>query len=81
VLLVVVNLDPRWAQSGWVTLPLDTLGLPADRPYSVQDLLTGSTYVWTGSRNYVRLDPAVLPAHILALRQPGPAAADGGFTP
>jgi starch synthase (maltosyl-transferring) len=68
VILVVVNLDPHYAQSGWVDLPLATLGLPADGPYQVEDLLTGMKFTWAGSRNYVRLDPAALPAHILALR-------------
>jgi starch synthase (maltosyl-transferring) len=68
VILVVVNLDPHYAQSGWVDLPLAALGLPAYDPYQVEDLLTGMRFTWTGPRNYVRLDPAALPAHILALR-------------
>ena len=68
VILVVVNLDPHYAQSGWVDLPLAALGLPAYDPYQVEDLLTGTTFTWSGPRNYVRLDPAALPAHILALR-------------
>jgi len=67
VILVVVNLDPHNPQSGWVDLPLGDLGLPADRPYQVEDLLTGMKFSWSGPRNYVRLDPAALPAHILAL--------------
>ena len=71
-----MNLDPRYAQSGWLDLPLSTLGLPADRPYQVQDLLTGSIFAWSGPRNYIRLDPAVLPAHVLALRQPKRTVAD-----
>ncbi|MCW3042672.1 MAG: glgE [Actinobacteria bacterium] len=68
VILVVVNLDPHYAQSGWVDLPLAALGLPAYDPYQVEDLLTGTRFTWSGPRNYVRLDPAALPAHILALR-------------
>jgi starch synthase (maltosyl-transferring) len=63
-----VNLDPHYAQSGWVDLPLAALGLPAYDPYQVEDLLTGMQFAWSGPRNYVRLDPAALPAHILALR-------------
>ena len=80
IVLVVVNLDPRYVQSGWLTLPLSALGLPADRPYRVQDLLTGSTFTWTGPRNYIRLDPAVLPAHVIALRQPEHTIADFDYT-
>ena len=34
----------------------------------VTDLLTGASYNW-GERNYVRLDPAVQPAHILRVEQ------------
>jgi starch synthase (maltosyl-transferring) len=68
VILVLVNLDPRYPQSGWVDLPLADLGLPASDAYQVEDLLTGMRFSWSGPRNYVRLDPAALPAHILALR-------------
>jgi starch synthase (maltosyl-transferring) len=68
VILVLVNLDPRYPQSGWVDLPLADLGLPASDAYQVEDLLTGMRFSWSGPRNFVRLDPAALPAHILALR-------------
>src|SRR5207244_344141 len=68
VILTVVNLDPHYPQSGWVDLPLADLGLPAGRPYQVEDLLTGMKFTWSGPRNYLRLDPAALPAHILALQ-------------
>ena len=64
----MVNLDPHNPQSGWIDLPLADLGLPADRPYQVEDLLTGVKFTWSGPRNYLRLDPAALPAHILALQ-------------
>jgi starch synthase (maltosyl-transferring) len=66
-LLVVVNLDPAHVQSGMVDLPLDALGLDPGHPFEVDDLLTGSRYVWNGPRNYVELDPQVLPAHILRI--------------
>ena len=70
IILTVVNLDPRYTQTGWVDLPLEDLGIAADQPYVVEDLLTGSRFTWHGPRNFIRLDPAVLPAHIFALRQP-----------
>jgi starch synthase (maltosyl-transferring) len=66
-LLIVVNLDPVHVQSGMVDLPLDALGLDPGHPYEVDDLLTGSRYVWNGPRNYVELNPDVLPAHILRI--------------
>jgi starch synthase (maltosyl-transferring) len=69
VILVVVNLDPHYAQSGWIDLSLADLGLSPDQPYEIEDLLTGTRYWWSGSRNFVRLDPAAMPAHVFALRQ------------
>lgn len=69
IVLVVVNLDPHHRQAGWVTLPLETLGLSPQEPYQVHDLLTGTRYLWSGARNYVELDPQGLPAHIFAVRR------------
>jgi starch synthase (maltosyl-transferring) len=65
VVIVVVNLDPRYPQSGWVTLDLASLGLPGAAEYEVHDLLDGSRYRWYGERNFVRLIPGQAPAHIL----------------
>jgi len=64
VILVVVNLDHRWTQSGWVELPLEVLGLDAHQPYQVHDLLSDARYLWQGPRNYVELNPHTCPAHI-----------------
>jgi starch synthase (maltosyl-transferring) len=68
VVLVVVNLDPHHVQSGWATLDLAELGIDADRPFQVHDALTDARYLWSGPRNYLRLDPARAPAHIFRLR-------------
>ncbi len=64
--LVIVNLDPRHVQQGWVTVPLATLALPGGQPYDVDDLLDGERYRWEGARAYVRFDPAERVAHVLA---------------
>jgi starch synthase (maltosyl-transferring) len=69
VVLVVVNLDPHHVQSGWVTLDLDALGLDAEQPFQVHDLLTDARYVWNGPRNYVELDPKGVPAHVFSVRR------------
>ncbi|HEY3117613.1 MAG TPA: alpha-1,4-glucan--maltose-1-phosphate maltosyltransferase [Chloroflexota bacterium] len=69
VMLMVVGLDPHFAQAGWVQLDLDWLGLDAETPFQVHDLLTDARYLWQGSRNYVELDPHVLPAHIFRVRR------------
>jgi len=66
---VAVNLDPHHVQSGWVEVPLDTLGIAREHPYQVEDLLTGATYQWTGPRNYVELDPKAIPAHVFRVRR------------
>jgi len=68
VLLTVVNLDPHHTQSGWVNLSLEVLGLDPTQPYQVHDLLTDARYLWHGARNYVELDPRVIPAHIFRVR-------------
>ncbi|HEY9422504.1 MAG TPA: alpha-glucosidase C-terminal domain-containing protein, partial [Thermoanaerobaculia bacterium] len=68
-ILVAVNLDPRNAQAAWVELDLKALGLEADQPFQVHDLLTGARYLWHGSRNFVRLDPHQVPAHIFRVRR------------
>jgi starch synthase (maltosyl-transferring) len=68
VILAIVNLDWRYAQSGWVHLALDQLGLKPDLPFHVHDLLTGQHYQWHGARNYVSLRPWDMPAHLFQLR-------------
>ena len=68
-IVVVANLDPHNAQSGWIELPLDALGVDAKRPYQAHDLLSGARFLWQGPRNFVRLDPHSSPVHILRLRR------------
>lgn len=70
VVVVVVNLDARYRQAGWLTLPLDALGLPANAPYTVHDLLSDARYTWHGPHNYVELNPYEQPAHIFRLQRP-----------
>ena len=64
IVLTVVNLDSFHTQPGWVYLDLDRLRLRPDESFQVLDHLTGMTYLWQGSRNYVELSPAKIPAHI-----------------
>ena len=69
VTLTVVNLSPHYIHSGWVHLYLEALGISADNPYQMVDLLTDAYYTWRGPRNYVRLDPHSMPAHIFLVRR------------
>lgn len=66
-LLMIVNLDPVYAQSGWTDLDLDALGLHPNETYFVEDLLTGARYTWRDRRNYVALRPGVQAGHILRI--------------
>ncbi len=74
----VVSLDPLWPQSGFVELDLASLGLAEGAEFTVRDELTGDSYSWSGSRNFVLLDPGKIPAHILAVNPRDDAGAPGG---
>jgi starch synthase (maltosyl-transferring) len=67
--LVVVNLDPHYKQSGFITIPQEELSLDPRQPYQAHDLLTDARYLWQGRRNYVELDPQTVPAHIFVIRR------------
>ncbi len=64
MLLIAVNLDPHNPHHCTAFVPPETLGLASTQAFQVTDLITGAKYSWQ-DRNYVRLDPAVEPAHIL----------------
>lgn len=69
VIVVVVNLDPHYRQSGWIDLPLSDFGLEDGQSYQMHDLVGDARYVWQGAHNYVELDPHVLPAHIFRMHK------------
>jgi starch synthase (maltosyl-transferring) len=68
LVLVVVSLNFHEPQRGFVTLPLDELGIDSGAPFQVQDLLSISTFTWQGPRNFVELNPHKSPAHIFRVR-------------
>jgi starch synthase (maltosyl-transferring) len=65
VVLCVVNLDPHHTQSGFTDLRMDALGLGGSDDFQVHDMLSDARYHWQGPRNYVELNPWVLPALVL----------------
>jgi starch synthase (maltosyl-transferring) len=65
----VVNLDPFHTQSGWVTIPVRELGLGERQPYMVHDLIGEDKYIWEGERNFVEIDPQVMPGNIFRVRK------------
>lgn len=66
--LVVVNLDPHQPRDAMTWLNMSGLGLTDTSSFEAHDLMTDTTFVWHGPDNYVRLDPAVEPTHVLRLR-------------
>jgi starch synthase (maltosyl-transferring) len=67
IILVVVNLDPYHTQTGWVRVPISELGIAANQPYLVHDLLGEDKFIWQGERNYVELNPQIISARILRI--------------
>jgi starch synthase (maltosyl-transferring) len=66
-LIIVVNLDVWNTQSGFIQLPLAMLGLSPTQNFVVNDLLSGDQYNWMGGRQYVELNPYLMPAHIFKI--------------
>jgi len=69
VILAVVNLDPHHTHRAWLDLDLDELGLTAGDSFQVHDLLGDARFTWSGARNFVELDPDVMPAHVFEVRR------------
>ncbi|CAN5857535.1 alpha-1,4-glucan--maltose-1-phosphate maltosyltransferase [soil metagenome] len=68
IILAIVNLDFSRPQAGMLELGLEGLGLPADAPYEVVDLLDDASYIWQGPRNWIEIDPQVRQAHLFHVR-------------
>ena len=69
VVLMVINLDPTRTQAGMVDFPLERFGLSEGQRYQVNELIVGEQYTWSGRQNYVELNPAKVPGHILEIRR------------
>lgn len=67
--IVVVNLDFYHRQSGWVELDLDALGMDSQETFQIHDLIAEARYLWRGPRNYVELEPQLVPAHVFQVRR------------
>ena len=69
IILVIVNLDPHHTHSGWLEFSAETVGLDPQQSFQVHDLLSDARYLWQGSRNFVELNPQIVPAHIFVVRR------------
>ncbi len=63
LLLIVVNLDPNFAQETTIRWDLNSLGITADH-FEVTDLIDSATYQWS-KETYVRLDPTRLSGKVI----------------
>ncbi|HTK95386.1 MAG TPA: alpha-1,4-glucan--maltose-1-phosphate maltosyltransferase, partial [Terriglobales bacterium] len=59
LILVAVNLDPKYQQAGHVEFDR----APGEA-YELHDLLSKGSYTWHGRRNFIQLNPQTLPAHV-----------------
>jgi starch synthase (maltosyl-transferring) len=66
IVIVIVNTNWREPREATVWLDMPALGLSWDAEFVVTDELSGESYRWRQA-NYVRLDPAVAPAHIFTV--------------
>jgi len=69
IIIVAVNLDPYHTQGGWVHIPIAELGVDPPQPYLVHDLLSDDKFIWHGEKNYIQLDPNIVPAQIFRVRK------------
>jgi starch synthase (maltosyl-transferring) len=69
VVVAVVNLDPYHAHAGNVELALSRLGIREDKPYQMEDLLSGNRYTWQGNRGWIDLAPQPIPAHLFRVHR------------
>jgi starch synthase (maltosyl-transferring) len=69
IILVVVNLEPFHTHAGWLKVPIWEFGIAPNQAYLVHDLLSDDKYIWQGERNYVTLNPKILPAQVFRLRR------------
>jgi starch synthase (maltosyl-transferring) len=61
MIVVAVSLDPFQAQEVTFELPLWQLGVPDHGTVTVEDLMRDHQFVWTGTLQRIRLDPAEMP--------------------
>jgi starch synthase (maltosyl-transferring) len=69
IILCVVNLDYYQQQAGMVDLQIQKLGISPDRPFVLEDQLSGARYHWQGWRHFVQLNPHIMPAHVFRVWQ------------
>ncbi len=67
-ILIVISLDPHYAQRGYLQLPLQELGISHGQALGIHDLITDNDYFWNTEWNFVELHPA-LPFHFFHIKK------------
>jgi starch synthase (maltosyl-transferring) len=66
-LIVIINLDEKNTQSGWVNVPFEELSKLHGPVLHITDQLYNDSYEWSKDWNYVELSPQTKPAHIFSI--------------
>ena len=66
--IIIINLDPHYAQRGQVQLPIDALGIHNGQAVEVHDAITNNGYIWDSEWNFIELHPA-LPFHLFHIKK------------
>ncbi|MEO8468449.1 MAG: alpha-1,4-glucan--maltose-1-phosphate maltosyltransferase [Chloroflexota bacterium] len=67
--LTIVSLAPNEVRRATLRLNLAGLGLDPARPLVVEDLIGGGIETWKAGHAEIEIDPAILPARVLHVRQ------------
>ena len=76
-IVVVLNFDTVNVVETMVHGTFGAISAERGDPFVVRDLLDDATYTWTGSANYVRLDPSERVAHVMLVE---PTADEGTWS-
>ena len=70
MILIAVSLDPHNPQEATIEVPLWEWGLPDGASVMVEDLMRGTSFIWSGKLQRIRLDPDELPFSIWRIAPP-----------
>jgi len=64
IIVVVANLDSYSTNDSTIFVPNKEWNIEDNEHYTVTDLLSGQTFIWKNSKNYVKLSSSEEPVHI-----------------
>ena len=69
IIIVAVNLDPFQEHHSFAYIPVEQFDIKPSETFQVHDLLTDERHLWTGNKNYIRLDPRTEIANVFRVRR------------